>query len=49
MNNWIMLTNYLNNYAQLKYYEEIAGIVLGVACFATVGIIYLVDWWKNRK
>lgn len=49
MTNWLILTNYLNSYAQIKYYEEIAGIAFIFIFFGIVGILYLIDWWKHRK
>ena len=37
--------NWINNYAQLKYFEEIVGLVIGGIVF----VLWLILWFKNRK
>lgn len=37
--------NWINNYAQLKYFEEIVGLVIGGIVF----VLWLILWFKSRK
>lgn len=41
--------NWISNYAQLKYFEEIVGLVIGgiicIVCF----VLWLILWFKCRK
>lgn len=48
-----MTMNWINNLAQLRYYEELAGIVVCIAvligCGIWLGVIYLLEFLKRRK
>lgn len=40
--------NWISNYAQLKYFEEIAGLVIGgIICVVTF-ILWLILWFKDH-
>jgi hypothetical protein len=45
--------NWINNFAQLKYYEELAGLIIFGIIFAGYlvyfGILYLRDFLKSRR
>lgn len=39
--------NWINNYAQLKYFEEILGLIIGGIVFIVIFILWLVMWFKD--
>lgn len=41
--------NWINNYAQLKYFEEILGLTIGGIVFIVIFILWLVMWFKDYR
>lgn len=41
--------NWINNYAQLKYFEEILGLITGGIVFIVIFILWLVMWFKDYR
>lgn len=43
------MMNWIINYAQLKYFEEIVGLVIcGIVCIVLF-VLWLILWFKSRK
>ena len=41
--------NWISNYAQLKYFEEIDGLVIGGIICIVRFVLWLILWFKSRK
>lgn len=41
--------NWINNYAQLKYFEEILDLIIGGIVFIVIFILWLVMWFKDYR
>lgn len=45
--------NFINNYVQLKYFEELAGLIIFavilIGCGIWVTIIYLMELFKSKR
>lgn len=43
------MMNWIINYAQLKFYEEIIGLVIGGILLIIWFILWLILWFEDRK